>query len=137
MPKAKTIAALERALQAKKSQLAGLKAERRALRKQVTAVDKQIETLLGAKGPAAAAGAAPKERRGRRRGTSLIQSVVQVLAKSKAPLGVKEISARVLASGYKTKSKNVHTLIWAQIYKDDRIVRPERGKFQLKPGATV
>jgi len=132
MAKTTSIAALEQELQTKKRDLDKLMKQRSELLRKVAVLDKQIGKLQGSAATSGKGG-----RRGPRSGPSLIQRVVEVLAASKKPLGVKDIAEKVLAGGYQTTSKNIHTLIWAQIYKDDRIVRPERGRFALKAGVKV
>ncbi len=128
-----TIAALEKALQEKKVQLDGLHNERKKLLQQLAKLDKQIAAVQGG-----ATGLGSRSTGGRgRRGPSLIERIVRILAKNKKPMTAGEIADEVLAGGYETKSDNLQTLIWSQIYKDDRIVRPERGKFQLKAGVKV
>jgi len=120
--KSMSIAELERAL-------AGLKAEEADFLRQRVEIDKRLATIRGS--------AKVGRKLGPRVGPSLIQCVVETLAASLKPLGVKDIAQKVLGRGYKTTSKNVHALIWAQIYKDDRIVRPERGRFTIKDGVEV
>lgn len=61
--------------------------------------------------------------------------VLDVLAKAAEPMGIKEIAAAVVASGYKSKSKDLTGLISSQIYRHKEIKRPKRGKFLLKPDA--
>jgi len=128
-----TIAALEKALQEKKMQLDGLYSERKKLLQQLAKLDKQIASLQG--GVVGSAGKSAGG--GRRKGPSLIERIVRILAKNKKLMTAGEIAEAVLAGGYETKSENLQTLIWSQIYKDERIVRPERGKFQLKPGVKI
>ncbi len=126
-----SIAMLERALMEKKQELEELKERREQLVRELAKVDKAIAAIQGR---------APRGRGGRRgpgRQPSLLTLVVQTLAQNKKPMTAGELAEAVLAAGYKTKSKNLQALIWSQIYKDDRIVKAERGKFQLKPGVKI
>ena len=131
-----SIAALEKALQATKGKLDALKEKREALLKKVKDVETQIAALEGAP-VSPEEEAAPKKPRGggRRNKISLIQVCVDVLAKSGKAMTAGELAEAVAAAGYKSKSKDLKPLIYSQIYAEKRIVRPERGKFQLKPGA--
>ncbi|MBC8443407.1 hypothetical protein H8D79_01635 [PVC group bacterium] len=133
-----SIAALEKVLQETKSKVDALKQKRESLLKKVKDVEKQIAAMEGAPlGPQEAA--APKVARGggRRNKVSLIQVCVDVLAKSGEVMTVGELAEGVAAAGYKSKSKDLKPLIYSQIYGESRIVRPERGKFQLKAGAVA
>ena len=61
--------------------------------------------------------------------------VMEVLAQNGKRMSLKEITAGVVASGYKSQSKDLPGLISSQIYRVKEIKRPARGRFQLKPDA--
>ena len=144
-----SIADLEKALQATKNKVGALEQKREALLAKVEDVEKEIAALEGAppappeeavQEEAAPEKAAPKKAarkkaRGRRGQVSLIQACVDVLAKTGETMTGDELVAAVTAAGYKSKSKNLKQLMFSQIYGEKRIVRPERGRFQIKSGA--
>ena len=157
-----SIAELEQALEARMGEVAELQKERNALAVRVATLDSEIADLEGAvsapspspapaPAPSTTPAAAPvreepkpkpkpkpkpePEPKREDKGPSLIDSVVAVLAETGEAMTAKELGETVIARGYKTKSKNLSTLIWAQIYKDPRVERPERGKFRLKATA--
>jgi hypothetical protein len=64
--------------------------------------------------------------------TNLADTLHQVLSKSSHPLGIREISDRVEASGYKSSSANFPGLVNVTLIKDKRFARAERGRYQLR-----
>ena len=138
--KALSIAELEQALEAVKQHVARLRKERDQLGKRAEKLDEQIAKLRGA-GVAAlrAQAAAPeatepetKRRKLPKNKMPLKEAIVAVLSGSPEAMTAKEIADAVLASGYQSGSKDFLRAIWGTIYDDERIERPERGKFQVK-----
>jgi len=132
-----SIADLERQLDAARQQIARLQKRREALLAEVAEIDRKTAGLQGAPSEAAPP-KAEKAGRKRRRGSggTLMSSVVEVLAEKGEPMSVPELCEAVMAKGYKSKSRNLKAILFAQIYRDDRIERPARGRFQLKSAAS-
>ena len=135
-----SIAALERALAEKQQQVASLQRRRQALLKRVAKVDKDIAALTGK--PAASAGqdeattrpkkAKTKLRRRPKNAMTLRDAIVAVLSKSRKPLTAREMADGVLATGYRSKSKNLLQRVWTTVGKDERIDRREKGKYMVR-----
>lgn len=133
-----SIADLERQLDAARQQIARLQKRRGVLLAEVAEIDQKVGGLQGAPREAAppkAEKAVRKTRPGS--GETLMSTVVDVLAEKGEPMSVPELCEAVKAKGYKSKSRNLKAILFAQIYRDDRIERPARGRFQLKSAAAA
>jgi hypothetical protein len=129
-----SIAALKKEIERRAAKLAALKAQRDAL-------DGRIAEIEGVVGEAPKAG----KKRGRKpkpkraTGKPLIEYIREVLAA--APLGIKEIEAKILASGYPTTADSIYKPIMAILGKHfkklDRGVYGLKGKPGRKPGKVV
>jgi hypothetical protein len=80
--------------------------------------------------PATASKSAPPKQRGKQ--PSLRQAITDVLKNSRKPLSSSELAERVLASGYKSDSKNFMDAIWSMIGQMDNIERLEGKGYRLK-----
>lgn len=124
-----------------------LVAERDALEGRIVAVQNAIAALNGsAGGPAVHARPAvrvavargPKGRPGKKRGGggrrpeggALRDFVIKVLRASDAPLGVKEISSRVIAAGYPTASKDLSKAVSNMLPNVKEVKRVDRGLYR-------
>lgn len=114
---------LERLLQRQKERVKLLRKRRDRLVSQIARTDKQIESLLG-KPPLRR-----RVRRGKRGAKSLQQFIVDVLKESPQPRTAAEIAEAVTQGGYRSKSKNLTSLVRQVCYKSNLIQTKERGKF--------
>ena len=131
-----SIAALQAALKKQQGRLAELKSARAALVAGIARVDKQVAKLTGKQVAAPAAKPAKAAQPAvRREGQTLGQVIAKILAGSGEPLGITEITRRVLAAGYKTRSGNFTNVVSQYIYTSKSIRRVRRGKYSLKKTA--
>ena len=128
MAKVTSIAALENALVQKRQQVSELQTQRSGLLRQIATLDKQIAALAGTPSDGSETPAAqPLPMYAK----SLMACVIEVLSTAKDPMTAGEIADAVTAMGYVSASKDLKTLIWGQVYRDDRVTKSGRGKFVL------
>jgi cell division septum initiation protein DivIVA len=114
---------LENLLQQRMTQLETLIEKRRNLQDQIAQLDREIHSVNGSgAGPSRVSKskvvAKPKRKRRRARNSVSLTSVVAtVLAKHKKGLPTAEIESAVLATGYKTTSKNFRPMIYQTLAK--------------------
>jgi TolA-binding protein len=63
--------------------------------------------------------------------------VTQILAKSQEPMTARQLAAKVLASGYQTKSKSFTDVIWAGVGKMKNVENVPGKGYRLKKGKTA
>jgi hypothetical protein len=108
-----TVVQLERLLERKQSKLDGLVKRRDRLQKQLASVDGKIGTIGGVQRN----GTGPRKvRRRPKNDQPLIAVVIDVLAKHPKGLTLKELAAKVLATGYKTFSDKFENTLYQCLY---------------------
>lgn len=124
-----------------------LMAEREQLEERIAAIQNAISALNGSAGghavsarPAARVpiARAPKARRGKKRGGggrrpeggALRDFVIKVLRASDTPLGVQDISSRVIAAGYPTASKDLSKAVSNMLPNVKEVKRVSRGLYR-------
>ncbi len=123
-----SVSDLEQLLEQRFTQLESLVEKRKKLLADFAALNQEFEQLAGgaaggAKGKSAAASAInatskPKRKRRRARNSvSLASAVKEVLSKNKKGLSTADIEAAVLATGFKTTSKNFRPMIYQSLGK--------------------
>lgn len=117
---------LEQMLQQKMSQLEILIERRKKLQEQVAGLDAEIQSVAGISGRASAPKiklvAKPKRMRRRSKNKISLSSVVrEVLGKNKKGLTSAELEEAVLATGYKSSSKNFRSMIYQCLGKAEDI----------------
>lgn len=117
-----SISELQRMLESQRRRLSKLRKQRTRLQKELDELDRQIATLDGR----AVAGTRAHN------AMSLVATIETVLRKAGKPLPVREIMARVLASGYRSNSANFRALLNQTLIKDERFASVGRGVYQLK-----
>jgi hypothetical protein len=134
MPSVKdlSVAALEKMLTRKRSQLDRLTRRRSTLQRQLATVDRQIVQLGGSNGSPVSV-----RRKVRRRPTNakpLYEVVVDVLKKSKGGLSMDELANKVQATGYKTHSSDFKNVVYQCLYNNGKtFVRDENaGVYKLR-----
>jgi hypothetical protein len=89
-----------------------------------------------ARGPGRPAGARKGKRRGRKPGpkgqSELHNKIRSVLGGASEPLRVADIAKKVLAAGYKTKSKVFHLIIGQRLAEMKDVKKPGRGLYAMK-----
>lgn len=130
-----TVFQLERMLEKKRSRLEGLVKRRDRLQKQLATVEGRIQTVGGLRTEGTRA------RRVRRRPKNdkpLVEVVVDVLSKHPKGLTLKELSAKVLDTGYKTYSDKFENTLYQCLYNNmKRLVHDaETHTYRLRRQAT-
>ncbi|MCS6771148.1 MAG: hypothetical protein NZ740_03890 [Kiritimatiellae bacterium] len=133
-----TLAELMAEVQRRRKMLPVLQKKAAQLEKELAVVRAEIEALGGTMPAATSVGrrqkvkAAGSARRSRPKNkVSLADAIVSVLSKSEAK-PVKQIMREVVASGYKTTSRNFETIIYQTLARDNRIEKAGRGQYKLK-----
>ena len=128
-----SVVALEKALSTKKARLDKLLAQRIQLQKQLDGVERKIRDVGGD-------GAVEETKRSRRvrklrprNKQPLAAYVREILGRTKKGLTIDEVHAKVLDSGYKTKSENFKNVIYQCLYHAEDITQDaDTGRYQLK-----
>lgn len=118
---------------------ADLVAQRDALDEQIAALDGAM-AAMGAVRPARKTAGRPVARRivRRRRGTrarragSLKEFIAKAMAGHRGALAVKDITAAVLKSGYKTKNKTLAKSVGIALTQMREVAKVRRGLFKMK-----
>jgi hypothetical protein len=109
-----TVVQLERILERKRSRLDGLLKRRERLQKQLSSVEGRINAIGGNR-----LEGGTKTRKVRKRPKNdrpLIAVVIDVLGQHKKGLTLKELSAKVLETGYKTYSDKFENTVYQCLY---------------------
>jgi hypothetical protein len=132
MKKELSVAQLERLLEKKRQRLDSLFRRRDELQKQLAQVESQIDEL-GGSGPKG------RSRRGRVRKRpkntkTLLQAMIEILANHKRGLSLRDLSAQIIASGYKTSSRDFENTVYQIIYNhQDKVAHdPKTKTYRLK-----
>lgn len=64
----------------------------------------------------------------------LTEVLIDVLRKSDKPLGAQELAKRILATGYRTNSKNFANVVWVYLGKINTVEKAPEGGYRLKKG---
>ena len=126
-----TVAQLERLLQRKRARLEGLIQKRDRLQKSLSRVERQIAEIGGAV-PAGTALRKPRKRP--KNGKTLLQTVHEVLTQHKKGLSLKDLTSKVLESGYKTGSTNFQNTVYQCLYhnQDHLAHDPKSHTYRIK-----
>jgi hypothetical protein len=108
-----TVVQLERILERKRSRLDGLLKRRDRLQKQLSSVEGRISAIGGIRSEG---GRTRKVRKRPKNDRPLIAVVTDVLAQHKKGLTLKELSAKVLETGYKTYSDKFENTVYQCLY---------------------
>lgn len=130
MPRVSTtlsISEIQNMIEHKQKELKKLAKRRAKQLKQLNKIDARNALISGNGALTRVAG------RRRHNETNLADALHQVLARFSHPLGIREISDRVEASGYKSSSAIFPGLVNVTLIKDKRFARAERGMYQLRP----
>lgn len=110
MQVAYTVAELERVLQSRRIKLQKLFRQRDRLRKELSRLEEQIVEISGV----------AQERKTRRRRPkntkTLVTAVKETLAEHTNGLSLKDLSNKILLSGYKTSSANFQNTLYQTLY---------------------
>jgi len=135
-----SISDLEGMLEQRLSHLTNLIERRKDLQDQISNLDREIQAVGGGAGAAPKAkvglkvGVKKKVRRRRPKNQAALPTVVrETLAAHKDGLTTSDLEAAVLATGYKTNSKNFRAMIYQCLGKDKNIVHDKATKhYRLK-----
>ncbi len=124
-----TVVQLENILQKRKLKLEQLQKKRDRLRKKLADLERQIAEIGGAHERR------PRKRRRRPKNPkTLLAAVIETLAQHKQGLILKDLAKKILASGYKTSSKNFQNTLYQILYHNsDQLVHdPKTHAYGLK-----
>jgi hypothetical protein len=126
-----SVTALERILERRRKQLEALTRRRDALRKQLEKIEEQIRQIGGDGGQA---GARRKGRRRPRNEKPLAIVVGEILKKSKPGLSLGQLTAKIVASGYKSYSEDFKNVVYQSLYNNRKtIIHDEKaGVYKLR-----
>ena len=124
-----TLAQLERLMRTRRTEMARLGRQRDKLQKKLDAMNARIAAVSGG-----SVGNGRAQGGGRGRNAVSLQDVIhQILSKAGGPMGVGDIAAKVLASGYQTKSGNFRGIVNQTLIKDKKgFSKAGRGLYQIK-----
>lgn len=136
MARIKSIAELNRQLQAQQKRLVKLQSQRVKLLAGLRTVDRQIAALTGQAPPApvrVAKAGKKAARRGRKGGArkSLTACLIDILASAKGSVRAMDLAGAVIKAGYVTKDKNFKNTVAKTLGKDKRFKRVGRGMYKL------
>lgn len=126
-----SLADLEHIIESRRTELRKLERVRAKWQKKVNQLSRRIEALGGENGHRAGGRNGLRARND----VSLPEAIRQVLSKSKGPINVGVITAKVQAGGYRSNSANFRQLVNMTLVKDKRFVSTERGIYTLKENA--
>lgn len=128
-----SVAELERILNSRKSLLDGLIRKRDRLAKELSGVEKKINTLGGDKGATTGSVRGHRVVKRPKNDKSLHTVVQEILAKSKKGIALDPLSKKVMEAGYKTNSSNFKNVLYQCLYNSEFIVHdPETSVYKLK-----
>ncbi len=130
-----SLAELEQLLNSRKSRLGDLKKKRTTLEKELTSIVNEIAVLEGPapKGRGRAAGKKKVRRRRSKNAKPLRDVITDLLSNAKKGLALQEIHDGVLASGYKTASKNFKNVLYQCLYHTKSFVHDDKsGTYKVK-----
>jgi len=156
----KSIDELREELREKEGQVTGLRKQRRALAKELDALDRRINALIGKRRRGGKPGPKPGRKPGRAakkatrrtakktakgeakktvrrareraRGKPLVEYIREVLAQAGAPLRVRDIMTAVSKAGYRSASKDFYNIVAATVRDPKSFQRIKRGVYKLK-----
>lgn len=132
MKKELSVAQLERMLDKKRQRLDALVRRRDELQKQLSQVEGQIAALGGV-----SPGVKGRRVRGRKRpknSKTLLQAMIEILSVQKRGLPLRDLAAQIVASGYKTSSRDFENTVYQIIYNhQDKVAHdPKTKTYRLK-----
>src|SRR3954470_11901022 len=99
-----SIAALESMLQQKRNEIAKLRKQRTAVERELSTIDRRIESLGGGRAGRAGGGRSKNSK-------SLVATMSDILSKSAKPMQVGDIVQKVQDAGYRSNSANFRGLV--------------------------
>lgn len=120
-----SLAALERLIAKRRHEIDRLLRRRRKLEGKIDRIDQQIAAMGGNAAAVGRRGSRP------RNAVSLIEAIVTVLEKAGKPLGVPEITEKVLATGYRSTSSAFKSIVNQTLIKDKQFKNTARGIYGL------
>lgn len=115
---------LERLIAKRRHEIDRLLRKRRKLEAKLDKIDQQIAALGGNGAAVGRRGSRP------RNAVSLNEAIASVLEKASKPLGVPEITQKVLATGYRSSSPAFKSIVNQTLIKDKRFKAIARGIYQ-------
>jgi hypothetical protein len=127
-----SVTALERMLMRKRTQLEHLTKRREALQRQLEKVDRQIGQIGGRNGGPISV--RRKVRRRPRNARPLAEVVIELLKKNKSGLPLSQLTAKILATGYRSHSSDFKNVVYQCLYNNRKsIVHDEKaGVYKLQ-----
>jgi hypothetical protein len=125
-----SLSELQNLLKAQKSRLAELLKTQAALKKELNGVNSEIKVL---KGKGGSRGASKRIRKRRPKNAQSLRAVIlDLLTANKKGMTLNDIHDAVVATGYKSNSKNFKNVVYQTLYhKDEFVSDGKTGKFKL------
>lgn len=125
-----SLSELENLLKEQKSRLAELQKRQSALKKELDGVNSEISVLKG-KGRTRGTSKRVKRRRPKN-AHSLRNVIIELLTANKKGMTLQEIHDAVVATGYKSNSKNFKNVVYQTLYHKNEFVSDSKtGNFKL------
>ncbi|HUG17620.1 MAG TPA: hypothetical protein VMM56_01500 [Planctomycetaceae bacterium] len=125
-----SLSELESLLKEQKSRLAELQKRQSVLKKELDGVNSEISVLKG-KGRTRGTSKRVKRRRPKN-AQSLRAVIIELLSANKKGMNLQEIHDAVVATGYKSNSKNFKNVVYQTLYHKDEFVSDSKtGNFKL------
>ena len=121
---------LEQMLEGRRRTLKKLQKQRAKWQKRLDRVDAEIAAMSGRRSSLRGGGKRP------RNPVNLPDAIAGVLASSRQPLFVSEITDRVQKAGYRSSSANFRGIVNLTLIKDKRFENTARGVYRMRSGAT-
>ena len=119
-----SLAELEQLMNAKKSQIDTLLRKKERIQEQLDEVDRQIADISGGMAGYGGIGSRPRNAK------SLHTTVIELLKKSKKGMALSELADAVMATGYKSTSKNFKNVLYQCLYNASDITHDDdSGKY--------
>lgn len=119
-----SLAELEQLMNAKRSQIDTLLRKKERIQEQMDEIDRQIADISGGLGGYGGIGSRPRNAK------SLHATVIELLKKNKKGMSLSELAEGVMATGYKSTSKNFKNVLYQCLYNASDITHDdETGKY--------
>jgi hypothetical protein len=116
-----SVVQLRRLLEHRSAELSRLEKTRIKLRKKLASVEGKIAAVGGSDSGAKAGTARRKGRKRHKNEKSLKVLVVEILSQNKRGLSLKQLTDKVLSTGYKTSSANFSNTVYQAVYNSEGV----------------
>jgi len=126
-----SVAELERILLSRRQQLEELQQRRTTLLAELGRVDEEIAKMQGARQTLSSSASVRPQKLVNAK--SLREYVLEILGRSKRGMSLSDLSAKVLAAGYRTESSNFRNVLYQCLYNTKDVYHDDgTGTYRLK-----